>query len=211
MPMSLADIVATLPSDESWGPSTTTDALVDGVPYAPYSKGDKLGRMADWTTEGKDREGRGGRQQYNRNYKGHLQDILDLKLPTATDFEYRSASIRCWHLFTFRRASCRGRILVLCRRQYSYIDQESRIWSWRSHIHPGPRPRRSRSTRRSGHFSTCWPEGWPTEWLLRQSWWTRRSWRSPLWRLERLRQTTTQSRLLRKHQAGLADARRDRL
>ncbi|KAL8730657.1 MAG: hypothetical protein Q9166_003970 [cf. Caloplaca sp. 2 TL-2023] len=69
MPMSLVDIVATLPSDESWGPSTTTDALVDGVPYAPYSKGDKLGRMADWTTEGKDREGRGGRQQYNRNYK----------------------------------------------------------------------------------------------------------------------------------------------
>ncbi|KAL8905208.1 MAG: hypothetical protein Q9171_006765 [Xanthocarpia ochracea] len=69
MPMSLADIVATLPSDESWGPSTTTDALVDGVPYAPYSKSDKLGRMADWTTEGKDREGRGGRQQYNRNYK----------------------------------------------------------------------------------------------------------------------------------------------
>ncbi|KAL8785441.1 MAG: hypothetical protein Q9213_003371 [Squamulea squamosa] len=69
MPMSLADIVATLPSDESWGPPTTTDALVGGVPYAPYSKGDKLGRMADWTAEGKDREGRGGRQQYNRNYK----------------------------------------------------------------------------------------------------------------------------------------------
>ncbi|KAL8798102.1 MAG: hypothetical protein Q9182_006953 [Xanthomendoza sp. 2 TL-2023] len=69
MPVSLADIVATLPSDESWGPPTTTDALVDGVPYAPYSKGDKLGRMADWTAEGKDREGRGGRQQYNRNYK----------------------------------------------------------------------------------------------------------------------------------------------
>ncbi|KAI4224830.1 MAG: hypothetical protein L6R40_008412 [Gallowayella cf. fulva] len=69
MPISLADIVAGLPSDESWGPPTTTDALVDGVPYAPYSKGDKLGRMADWTTEGKDREGRGGRQQYNRNYK----------------------------------------------------------------------------------------------------------------------------------------------
>ncbi|KAI4124532.1 MAG: hypothetical protein LQ338_004743 [Usnochroma carphineum] len=69
MPMSLADIVASLPSDETWGPPTTTGALVDGVPYAPYSKGDKLGRMADWTTEGKDREGRGGRQQYNRNYR----------------------------------------------------------------------------------------------------------------------------------------------
>ncbi|KAL8783443.1 MAG: hypothetical protein Q9195_009385 [Heterodermia aff. obscurata] len=67
--MSLASIVSALPSDEIWGPPTTTDALVDGVPYAPYSKGDKLGRMADWTAEGKDREGRGGRQQYNRAYR----------------------------------------------------------------------------------------------------------------------------------------------
>ncbi|KAM0802440.1 putative eukaryotic translation initiation factor 3 subunit D [Usnea florida] len=69
MPISLSSIVTALPSEESWGPPTTTDALVHGVPYAPYSKGDKLGRMADWTTEGKDREGRGGRQQYNRNYR----------------------------------------------------------------------------------------------------------------------------------------------
>lgn len=69
MPISLADIVSALPSDETWGPPTTTDALVDGVPYAPYSKADKLGRMADWNTEGKDRDGRGGRQQYNRNYR----------------------------------------------------------------------------------------------------------------------------------------------
>lgn len=66
--MSLSSIVTALPSDESWGPPTTTDALVDGVPYAPYSKGDKLGRMADWTSEGKDGGGR-GRQQYNRNYR----------------------------------------------------------------------------------------------------------------------------------------------
>ena len=70
MPISLSDIVTALPSDETWGPPTITDSLVDGVPYAPYSKGDKLGRMADWTTEGKDRDGRGGRQQYNRSYRG---------------------------------------------------------------------------------------------------------------------------------------------
>ena len=70
MPISLSSIVTALPSEDSWGPPTTTDALVNGVPYAPYSKGDKLGRMADWTTEGKDRDGRGGRQQYNRNYRG---------------------------------------------------------------------------------------------------------------------------------------------
>ncbi|MCJ1324858.1 hypothetical protein MMC10_001520 [Thelotrema lepadinum] len=67
-PIALTDIVASLPTDSSWGPPTTSDSLVDGVPYAPYSKSDKLGRMADWTTEGKDRD-RGGRQQYNRNYR----------------------------------------------------------------------------------------------------------------------------------------------
>ena len=70
-PIALTDIVSALPVEESWGPSTTTETLVNGVPYAPYSKGDKLGRMADWTTEGKDgKDGRGGRQQYNRNYRG---------------------------------------------------------------------------------------------------------------------------------------------
>ena len=70
MPIKLSDIVKALPSDDTWGPPTTTDSLIDGVPYAAYSKGDRLNRMADWTTEGKDRDGRGGRQQYNRNYRG---------------------------------------------------------------------------------------------------------------------------------------------
>lgn len=72
-PMSLSDLVAALPSEDGWGPPTTSETTLDGVPYAPYSKGDKLGRMADWTTEGKDgRDGRGGRQQYNRNYRGAI-------------------------------------------------------------------------------------------------------------------------------------------
>ncbi len=69
-PISLADIVSSLPSDESWGPATATETTLDGVPYAPYSKGDKLGRMADWTSDGKDGRERGGRQQYQRNYRG---------------------------------------------------------------------------------------------------------------------------------------------
>lgn len=67
--ITLADTVSELDSVEEWGPETVTETTLDGVPYAPYSKGDKLGRMADWTTEGKDREGR-GRQQYQRNYRG---------------------------------------------------------------------------------------------------------------------------------------------
>jgi len=68
-PISILDLVQSLPAGEQWGPPVTSENLVDGVPYAPYSKSDKLGRMADWTSEGKDREGRGGRQ-YNRNYRG---------------------------------------------------------------------------------------------------------------------------------------------
>jgi len=68
-PASLLDLVSALPATEGWGPAVSADTMLDGVPFAPYSKADKLGRMADWT-EGKDRE-RGGRQQYgNRNYRG---------------------------------------------------------------------------------------------------------------------------------------------
>jgi hypothetical protein len=70
-PASLLDLVSALPSTDAWGPAVSTETTLDGVPYAPYSKADKLGRMADWT-EGKDRE-RGGRQQYGgRNYRGSI-------------------------------------------------------------------------------------------------------------------------------------------
>ncbi|KAI9894239.1 MAG: hypothetical protein M1814_004093 [Vezdaea aestivalis] len=65
---SLSSIISSLPTDDTWGPPTTTETLHNGVPYAPYSKSDKLGRMADWTTEGKEGRER-GRQGYNRNYR----------------------------------------------------------------------------------------------------------------------------------------------
>ncbi|KAL4736825.1 eukaryotic translation initiation factor 3 subunit D [Aspergillus similis] len=67
-PISISDIVAALPAEDTWGPVTSADNMLDGVPYAPFSKGDKLGRMADWTADSKDRD-RGGRQAYNRNYR----------------------------------------------------------------------------------------------------------------------------------------------
>ncbi|RDK39601.1 translation initiation factor eIF-3, subunit D [Aspergillus phoenicis ATCC 13157] len=67
-PISIADIVAALPAEDTWGPATASDNMLQGVPYAPFSKGDKLGRMADWTAESKD-PNRGGRQAYNRNYR----------------------------------------------------------------------------------------------------------------------------------------------
>lgn len=67
----LLDLVNSLPTTETWGPPTTSETTLNGVPYAPFSKGDKLGRMADWTMDKNDRE-RGGRQQYQRNYRDQI-------------------------------------------------------------------------------------------------------------------------------------------
>ncbi|KAK0632576.1 eukaryotic translation initiation factor 3 subunit D [Immersiella caudata] len=68
---SLVDLIESLPDQgATWGPPVATETMLNGVPYAPFSKGDKLGRMADWTADSKDgRDGRGGRQQYNRNFR----------------------------------------------------------------------------------------------------------------------------------------------
>ncbi|KAI9657751.1 MAG: hypothetical protein M1821_002927 [Bathelium mastoideum] len=82
-PISLESIVGTLPSTDSWGPPTSTETTLNGVPYAPFSKADKLGRMADWT-EGKDRD-RAGRAQYNRNYRD--QQAYGAGVPNLFDIE----------------------------------------------------------------------------------------------------------------------------
>ena len=71
-PAALRDLLSALPSEPSWGPPTSQETTLDGVPYAPFSKADKLSRMADWTQEGKDRE-RGQRQQYQNRYRGMSQ------------------------------------------------------------------------------------------------------------------------------------------
>lgn len=120
-PISLSDIITALPSEDSWGPPTTSETTLNGVPYAPYSKGDKLGRMADWTAEGKDgRDGRGGRQQYNRNYRGatyttkfvyhliaiYLRKIGEIWFLCANIFLCnRSTSLRCWNFLIIRSST----------------------------------------------------------------------------------------------------------
>jgi translation initiation factor 3 subunit D len=67
----LVDLINALPDIAgTWGPPVTSETLLNGVPYAPFSKSDKLGRMADWTDASKDgRDGRGGKQ-YNRGFRG---------------------------------------------------------------------------------------------------------------------------------------------
>lgn len=88
---SILGLVQALPATDSWGPPVTTDTLRDGLPYAPFSKGDKLGRMADWTAEGKDREGRGGRQQYGRNFRGE-EDMKRAEGTTRLTRHYEQTS-----------------------------------------------------------------------------------------------------------------------
>lgn len=64
-------------SQSGWGPVGLSAQFRD-IPYAPYSKADKLGRIADWSapegTQGKDGRGgagdqRGGRAGF-RNFRG---------------------------------------------------------------------------------------------------------------------------------------------
>lgn len=35
---------------DGWGP-TTVPAFLEGIPFAPFSKSDKLGKAADWTNQ----------------------------------------------------------------------------------------------------------------------------------------------------------------
>lgn len=49
---------------EGWGP-TTVPAHLDGVPFMPYSKGERLGRIADF-----------GQQAGRGMYQGEEQDGL---------------------------------------------------------------------------------------------------------------------------------------
>ena len=84
-PAGLKELLAALPKDPSWGPPTPTETTLNGVPYAPFSKGDKLGRMADWTSEGKDRERGGNRQQYGRSYRGDDAPSYPLFMPTPAE------------------------------------------------------------------------------------------------------------------------------
>lgn len=42
-------VPAVLENDDGWGPSSSVPEHLADVPFAPFSKGDKLGRASDWT------------------------------------------------------------------------------------------------------------------------------------------------------------------
>ncbi|SAM08603.1 hypothetical protein [Absidia glauca] len=59
-------------NENGWGPANVIPAQFRDIPYAPYSKGDKLGRVADWTNpegqkqDNRENMGRQGRTGFNR-------------------------------------------------------------------------------------------------------------------------------------------------
>ncbi|ORX45327.1 translation initiation factor eIF-3, subunit D [Hesseltinella vesiculosa] len=62
-----------LDRQNGWGPAVDSTLIkFKDIPYAPYSKGDKLGRVADWTNpdgqkqDNRENTGRQGRQGFNR-------------------------------------------------------------------------------------------------------------------------------------------------
>ncbi|OCF35369.1 eukaryotic translation initiation factor 3 subunit D [Kwoniella heveanensis CBS 569] len=59
-------------ADGSWGPSTSAlPAQFKDIPYAPFSKSDKINRIADWHDPSADTAGgRGGRQGYTQRRQG---------------------------------------------------------------------------------------------------------------------------------------------
>ncbi|KAK9467849.1 eukaryotic translation initiation factor 3 subunit D [Lipomyces arxii] len=87
----------TLPtlSDPSsaWGPpaneANISGLSFEGAPFAPFSKSDKLGKLADWTQDptrdGRDQ--RSGRQNYGR---GHRDPYQAYGASTATSFQFQN-------------------------------------------------------------------------------------------------------------------------
>ncbi|KAL7749202.1 hypothetical protein RI367_005354 [Sorochytrium milnesiophthora] len=63
----------TITSDVAWGPpkSQTVSVLsLEDVPYAPFSKGDRIGRVADWTEDQSKQDNRGMNAQQSQTQGG---------------------------------------------------------------------------------------------------------------------------------------------
>jgi len=64
-----------LQPNDTWGPGEVWElqGSLKDVPFAPFSKNDKLGRAADWTAENKEKDARSRTGGYNRNYRDQYQ------------------------------------------------------------------------------------------------------------------------------------------
>ncbi|KAF9898917.1 hypothetical protein BX616_003457 [Lobosporangium transversale] len=80
-------------SQNGWGPVGLSSQFRD-IPYAPYSKADKLGRIADWSaaegTQGKDGRGAGGDQRGGRSgFRNFRDNYVPFGSNAANAFNYQ--------------------------------------------------------------------------------------------------------------------------
>lgn len=106
-----------------WGPAS--DVLPEqfrDIPFAPYSKGDKLGRIADWSApetqkqDNRETSGRTGRQGFSRFNKG----VFFLILPILYVFDY---SDNCKDR---SESGVNGSVCAICQNHPGYISDRSR-------------------------------------------------------------------------------------
>merc|ERR1719272_1449900 len=76
-----------------WGPTKPPEIFSD-VPYAPFSKGDKLGKVADFTLSN-----RWGQDRFGRDFNAHAEQ----------DAEFQIVDTKSKKPQTFRRQYGRGR------------------------------------------------------------------------------------------------------
>ncbi|KAF9365475.1 hypothetical protein BGX34_009904 [Mortierella sp. NVP85] len=80
-------------STSGWGPVGLSSQFRD-IPYAPYAKADKLGRIADWSapegTQGKDGRGTSGDQRGGRsNFRNFRDNYVPFGSNAANAFNYQ--------------------------------------------------------------------------------------------------------------------------
>jgi hypothetical protein len=70
---------------EGWGPCNVPEHLKD-VPFAPFSKGDKLGKAADWT-----------QQAYQKNFPGAFGAAAVCYHPSSSQSRQTGSwTVACW-------------------------------------------------------------------------------------------------------------------
>ncbi|KAF9335725.1 hypothetical protein BG006_010798 [Podila minutissima] len=91
--MSAFTLPSVTDSKSGWGPVSLSAQFRD-IPYAPYSKADKLGRIADWSapegTQGKDQRGGAADQRGNRpGFRNFRDNYVPFGSNAANAFNYQ--------------------------------------------------------------------------------------------------------------------------
>lgn len=82
----------------TWGPPTASPELLKfkDAPFAPFSKGDKLGKAADWASEATSKEGRDGLKRPGTSRVGNARDPFHAYGASASSFFVGDESDSSW-------------------------------------------------------------------------------------------------------------------